>query len=151
MARKNEISYITSDMNKVDLYVKFKTTSIDEAHQFVEHVSEVYNCREFIFEGYMKKGLSFALVTKDGQVVPSYKAYNFLGGPGYTFDDEKTNAELEVHDALVIKDGGTTYNYINENSKLVYKGKFRKVTLFVRVYDDFNGDNNKRWVAINLQ
>lgn len=87
MARKNEISYITSDMNKVDLYVKFKTTSIDEAHQFVEHVSEVYNCREFIFEGYMKKGLSFALVTKDGQVVPSYKAYNFLGGPGYTFDD----------------------------------------------------------------
>ena len=66
MARKNEISYITSDMNKVDLYVKFKTTSIDEAHQFVEHVSEVYNCREFIFEGYMKKSLSFALVTKDG-------------------------------------------------------------------------------------
>ena len=96
-------------------------------------------------------GIFMSYQGKDGQVVPSYKAYNFLGGPGYTFDDEKTNAELEVHDALVIKDGGTTYNYINENSKLVYKGKFRKVTLFVRVYDDFNGDNNKRWVAINLK
>lgn len=152
MAAKKITSYIDSTMKKGDLFIKLKTTKLDDKHQFVCAHSGIYDCKEYIWEGTLRTGSTFTLRNEKNELVPNPNAYCEYSGPGFTFDDEKTCNELNVNDALVIKaDENLIYAYTNEKSSLTYLGKTRKVTLFVRVYDDNNGNANSRWLAINLK
>ncbi len=154
MARKNVINYIDSNMKPVDLFIKLKTTKLDAKHQFVEHISEVYGTTEYIWSGYLRNGLSFRFVTSEGKVVPFDDSVSYKGGPGFTFDDEKTCEELCVRNALVIKDeskDNVIYNYSKEDTYVQYAGKFRKVTIFIRVSDNNEGESNSRWLNVNIK
>lgn len=148
---KNVENFIDESMPKVNLYIKFKSTKLDYKHQFVEHFSNVYNCKEYIWTGFLRKGLKFVFVRKEGDVVPKNIYDPFLGGPGFTFDSKVPCDELVVNNALTIhKDDNLIYNYTKDDSYLEYRGKFRKVTLFLRIYD--NTDNpSDRWVALYLK
>lgn len=151
---KNVENFIDDTMPNVDLFIKFKTTKLDKKHQFVEHTSGVYNCKEFIWTGFLRNGLKFSFVKLDKKKIP-YEVYDaFKGGPGFTFDDETTCTQLLVKNALCFKDEhneNIIYNYTNEESYLEYKGKFRKVTIFIRLYDNLENNENNRWVALNLK
>lgn len=152
MATKKTTSYIDSSMEKGDLFIKLKTTKLDDKHQFVAAHSGIYDCKEYIWEGTLRTGTTFTLRNSKDEIVPNPSAYCEYSGPGFTFDDEKTCKELQVNNSLVIEASeNVIYNYVNEKSNITYLGKTGKVTLFVRVYDDNNGNANSRWLAINLK
>jgi len=130
----------------MNLYIKFKTTTCDEKHQFEETVSGIFNCKEYVWTGYLRRGLVFHFEDENGNVIPSG-----LENSGLTTDTELTNLLVEVKNALVVKDGNNVYNYMNSDSAITYNGKWGKVTLYVRVYDNADGYDNNRWIALNTQ
>ena len=109
-----------------------------------KRISEVYNCEELYWTGTLTKDSVLTLKKKDGTVYPDTN----LNGAGVTFDGAAKDL-FKVENALTIKNGNQVYNYMNKDSKIVFIGKRKSHTYFVRIYDKEPLSNN-RWIVISI-
>lgn len=94
--------------------------------------------------GTLTKDSVLTLKKKDGTVYPDTN----LNGAGVTFDGAAKDL-FKVENALTIKNGNQVYNYMNKDSKIVFIGKRKSHTYFVRIYDKEPLSNN-RWIVISI-
>ena len=109
-----------------------------------KRMSEVYNCEELYWTGTLAKNSILTLKKKDGTVYPNVSLTN----SGVTFDG-KAKDLFKVENALVVNNDNQVYNYMNKDSKIVYIGKRKKYTFFVRIFDK-DSNSNDRWVVISV-
>ena len=74
-------------------------------------------------------------------------------GPGITLNGAEAVADFEVKDAIVcpVEGEDIVYNFVSEQSKVYFRGKTGKYTLFVRIYDNNTGNDNDRWVVLSAE
>lgn len=136
-----------------DYYLKVGRSGINAAHQFYLTRSEVYHCDEYVIRLQLTEGKEVAIVHGDGRKVPDPEVYNQIFGPGITLNGAEAVADFEVKDAIVcpVEGEDIVYNFVSEQSKVYFRGKTGKYTLFVRIYDNNTGNDNDRWVVLSAE
>lgn len=157
--KKKTVDADTLEIHKegkpVDLYVKIGPTSrLNKKHQFYKMHSEVYDCEEYVWRGRLIKGKKISFMHGDKTLVPNPESYNQISGPGITLNGGEAVADLAVHEAIScpVEGEDISYNFFSEGSYLIYNGNSRKLhTLFLRIYDNNNGNDNDRWLVISME
>lgn len=124
----------------------------DKYQLFKEH-SSLYDCDEMVFIGQLKNNQTIKFVRGDDSKVPNLNSSNNISGPGVTFSGKKACEELVCKNILScpIADSDLIYNFYQEGAHIVYVGEDSNVKLYIRVYDNFSGDENDRWLVISLE
>ena len=119
-----------------------------EKHQLSSQISSIYACKEYFWKGKFTKGQNVKFVRGNGNEVPVHHASNC----GYTLIGKAQNFFTSKKSLCANGEScdDQTYIYINENSSLVYSGKDGNHTIFLRIYDNINNNNNDRWVVIYI-
>lgn len=129
-----------------DLYFLEGEGGIDAAHQFKAQISGIYGMKEYYWIGKIGQGpVSFKHA--DGRPVPVPADANH----GYTLVG-KAKDFFSAENALVVlsESGDQAYVYVQPESVLRYVGDDKVHTIYVRVYDNDNGDNNDRWLTLSI-
>ena len=136
----------------VDLFIRLNNSQINKKHQFRQVHSEVYDCEEFIWRGWLKKGYKVVFAHGDGRTLPNINVFNQISGPGITLSGGEACADLKFDKALTcpVENCDLIYNFMDPLSVLTYIGKDGLHTVFVRVYDNNSGDDNDRWLVISI-
>jgi hypothetical protein len=136
-----------------DIYIKIGQSKLSKNNQFKRMHSEVYDCEEYVWQGVLKEGKEVCFRRGDGSVVPNPYVYNQISGPGITLSGQEAISDFEVKNAIVCPVEGCdlVYNFIDEESKLIYIGKSQEHTLYIRIYDNNTGVNNDRWIVISVE
>lgn len=117
-------------------------------HQVRSQFSNIYACKEYYWKGKFAKGQKVKFVHNDGSEVPVHHSSNC----GYTLVG-KAQKMFSVSKSLCANgepSDDQQYVYINEHSVLSYVGKDGTHTIFFRVYDNINNNNNDRWVVLYI-
>lgn len=136
-----EVSDIVKTENGGDLYLAIG----NKRYQLIEQISPVYNVTEYVFIGKLIKDQEISFVHLNGDKVPMHLNNNY----GYTLQGNAQNL-LKCEGAMIStnKEQSETYIYINKNSKLFYVGEEKEIKLFIRIFDNCNGQVNDRWMTI---
>lgn len=132
---------------KAELYIVNGAKKLDAAHAFKKAVSPIYGVDEFSWKGKLEKG-AVKFIRKDGKSVPTNDIYN----SGYTLIGKAMNL-FHVKNALVEHSHTSEdqcYNYGNPKTVLEYVGDDKTHTIYVRIYDNAQGEANDRWVTISI-
>lgn len=137
----------------VDLFIKLKGKRLNKKHQFRKIFSDIYKCEEYVWQGELKKDEEIKILHADLRKVPNILSYNQISGPGITFSGGEACMDLKCKKALVCPVNGVDliYNFVDDDTKLYYTGKTGVKTLFIRIYDNTNGNENDRWLVISLE
>ena len=130
--------------NLEDMYVVLD----NKKHQVQSQFSNIFACKEYFWKGKFIKGQKVKFIHGDGREVPVHHATNC----GYTLVG-KAQKLFSVSKSLCASGEASDdqqYVYINEHSVLSYVGKDDTHTIFFRVYDNINNNNNDRWVVIYI-
>lgn len=129
--------------NGVDVYL----VQGNVRYQLFSQQSKVYSGIEYVFKGRLEKGQQISFVHFDGRRIPVRSGNNC----GYTLVG-KAKDVLQVKSALVCYDSqeDQEYVYVNQSSSLFYIGETSDRTIYVRVFDNFTGNNNDRWLVISV-
>jgi len=136
-----------------DLFIRIGKSEINKQHQFRKMYSTIYDCYEYVWRGNLAHNSIIKFTHMDGRVVPDPEVYNQISGPGCTFSGAEACATLMYENALVcpVEDFDLVYNFVDHTSKLKYIGRTGRHTLYLRIYDNNNGENNDRWVVIAIE
>lgn len=129
-----------------DLYLISNERGFDSAHQFKSQISGIYGVKEYIWTGVIPQGrIDFKHL--DGRPIPVPADSNH----GYTLVG-KAKDLFEAENALVVlsESGDQAYVYIQPESHIKYVGDDKVHTLYVRIYDNDNGENNDRWLTLSI-
>ncbi len=140
----SEVSRTVDAEHGCDIYLAQENVR----YQLEEQTSPFFGGIEYVFHGTLIKGSRICFVHKDGRKIPVHEASDC----GYTLVG-KAKRYFEAKRALCA-DGESSddqeYVYINQNSALYYVGETEEHSLFLRVYDNLNGNENDRWVVIYM-
>lgn len=102
--------------------------------------------KEYVYHGKLHKGnISLVFGKELGYTIPT-PGYNH----GFTLEGKAqeiftVDCSLMVYNAMEHR----FFCYINPNSELFFKGNTKKdYSIYFRIYDNVNGENNNRWVVI---
>lgn len=121
----------------------------NEKHQFSSHISPLYGTKEYYFTGVLFPNTEIKFVHNDGRQIPFGGTYNC----GYTLVGNARKA-FEARKALSTNGEASDdqeYIYITPTSQLFYVGDEKVHTIFLRIYDNINGNDNDRWVVIYIE
>jgi len=151
-AKKDELSSVFGE-DFVDLFIKLKKRPLSEKYQFRRLFSELYKCEEYVWQGILKKDDEIEFVHADLRKLPNPYIYNQISGPGITLSGGEACMSLECRYALNCPVSGSDliYNFFDETSKLYYIGETKKVTIYIRIYDNISGLTNDRWLVISME
>lgn len=155
MMKKEIINQIEKEFGNqlVDLFIKIGRRKIDKKYQFRRIHSSIYDCEEYVWQGEVPSNSVISFVHADNRTIPNATIYNQISGPGITLSGPEACYDFKVEHALTCKVEGADmiYHFVDENSKLYYIGKSKKLTLFLRIYDNANGLNNDRWIVLFIE
>ncbi len=131
-----------------DLFIEINDSMRDSAHQFKIQLSHLYNVEEYYWTGKITPHAKIRFLHKDGRELPVHENTNhgfcLIGNAMKAFDvDNALIVPSDMNDAL--------YVYINPKSELRYIGDSKKHTIYVRIYDNANGNINDRWLTISIE
>lgn len=119
-----------------------------KSYQLFKHKSPFFNGDEYTFTGTLVKGQEVCFVHKDGRRIPVQENSNC----GYTLVG-KARQYFEAKKALCANGEDSDdqeYIYINKYSELYYVGETGEHSVYIRIYDNENGNINDRWIVIYM-
>lgn len=135
---------LDGNVSEHDLFINLDDKKIKLSTQ----ISPIYATEEYYTTCILKKGNIVSFSRACGSSVPVREQNN----SGYTLVG-KAKSLFKASKALVAN-GETSddqeYVYVNLNSRLEYVGETSEHSIYVRVYDNANGNNNDRWVVISI-
>lgn len=129
-----------------DLYLVLGDGKILPAYQFKSQISGIYGVKEYVWQGVIPNGI-VSFRHANGNPVPVPADANH----GYTLVG-KAKDFFSADNALVVlsESGDQAYVYVQPESNLKYVGDEKAHTLYCRIYDNDNGDNNDRWLTLSI-
>jgi len=129
-----------------DLYLISNNGEFREQYQFISQISGIYGVKEYVWTGVIPQG-RIDFKHRDGRFVPVPSDTNH----GYTLVG-KAKDLFSAENALVVlsESGDQAYVYIQSESHIRYIGDNKVHTLYVRIYDNGNGENNDRWLTLSI-
>ncbi len=121
----------------------------NEKHQFSAHISPLYGTKEYYYTGVLYPNTEIKFVHNDGKQIPMSGVSNC----GYTLVG-KAKKCFEARRALVTQGEASDdqeYIYITQYSQLFYVGDEKVHTIFLRIFDNNQGNDNDRWVVIYIE
>ena len=117
----------------------------NDKHQFSAHISPLYGTKEYYYTGVLFPNTEIKFVHNDGRQIPSNCGYTLVGNARKAFEARKalTTAGESSDDQ--------EYIYTTQYSQLFYVGDEKVHTIFLRIYDNINGNDNDRWVVIYIE
>ena len=156
VTKKTAVKKASTSTTKKPTTKKAKTENLEDMficidntkHQVSSQFSNIFACKEYFWKGKFSKGQKIKFVHKDGSEVPVHHSSNC----GYTLVG-KAQRMFSVSKSLCANgepSDDQQYIYINEHSVLSYVGQAGTHTIFFRVYDNINNNNNDRWVVLYI-
>lgn len=121
----------------------------NDKHQFSAHISPLYGTKEYYYTGVLFPNTEIKFVHNDGRQIPVGGSCNC----GYTLVGNARKA-FEARKALTTAGEASDdqeYIYTTQHSQLFYVGDEKVHTIFLRIYDNINGNDNDRWVVIYIE
>ncbi len=117
-------------------------------HQFSSQISGLYGTKEYFWKGKLTPHEEIKFCHNDGRNIPVHGAYNC----GYTLVGKAKNF-FEAKKALCTNgepSDDQEYVYVTQYSELYYVGDTEEHTVFLRIYDNNQGNDNDRWVVLYI-
>ena len=141
--KKEKIEIISEPADITDIY--FSTSKrFYKSRRLRIRYSNIYNFNEYYWHGMLRKNAQLCIKRKDGTTFPKFLNYGY----GITLEGFAKDM-FKVENAKTIVDNDRSYNYINDQTTLIYVGKAKKYTFCIRVYGE-EQNSNDRWVVISI-
>lgn len=147
MERKIKSEQVNTDwVGTEDLYLVPEEDKIEAKYQFKSQISGIYGVKEYFWTGVVPQG-KISFKHKNNNVVPVPSETNH----GYTLVG-KAKDLFSAENALVVlsESGDQAYVYIQAESHIKYVGDNKVHTLYIRIYDNGNGEDNDRWLTLSI-